>query len=147
MQDDSIFLGIILDVFSQSNLQPLNNAFKDKVTRNGFDKVRRTYHAHFELPWSQQRRPTPSSIILKFCKLIRSLPTAERRLWDAAKFKSFDIGLDEPGKGRGYWGFVSAEAVQAAAEVGARIAFTVYGPPMKFAAAPVKRNRRSIKPK
>jgi hypothetical protein len=48
-------------------------------------------------------------------------------MWDAAKSRSFDIGIKAPAKG-GYWSAVSGEAVRAAAEVGAQIAITVYGP-------------------
>lgn len=98
--------------------------------RNGCDRTNGTYHILFQLAWNP--RQTPSSIILGFCKLVRGLSPAERKIWDSAKSKSFDIGFDVARKGRCYWGFVSSEAVQAAAEVGARIAFTVYGPPMRF---------------
>jgi hypothetical protein len=137
MQDDSIFLGIILDIFSRSDLQPLGRILGDKVSRKTFVKFKGTYHALFELPWSP--RQTPSSIILRFCKLVRTFPPTQRKIWESAKSKSFDIGFDEPKEGHGYWGFVSTEAVQAAAEVGARIAFTIYGPPMKVAKPKKKR--------
>jgi hypothetical protein len=42
--------------------------------------------------------------------------------------RSFDIGIEAPGRNTYFWSAVSAEAVRAAAEVGAQIAITVYGP-------------------
>jgi hypothetical protein len=144
VQDDTIFLGIILDIFSKSDLEPLGRALGDKVSRKTFDRFKRTHHALFELPWSP--RQTPSSIILKFCKLIRTLPPSEKNIWESAKSKSFDIGFDEPKEGHGYWGFVSAEAIQAAAQVGARVAFTLYGSPIE-PVKPSKKKQRLRKPK
>jgi hypothetical protein len=39
-----------------------------------------------------------------------------------------NLGFEAPKKGGYYWGAVSQETVGAAAEVGAQIAITVYGP-------------------
>jgi hypothetical protein len=58
----------------------------------------------------------------------KSFPKKERRLWDSAKSRSFDLGFEGPKKDRYYWGTVSQKAVRAAAEVGAQIAITIYGP-------------------
>jgi hypothetical protein len=128
--DDSLFANVDLDIYSRTDLQPLVDALGDEVIDLWVGRVRRTYEAHLEVGW--EPRKTPSSIILRFCTLIRGLPATKRKLWNAAKVKSFDIGVEAPESNRHYWSAVSPEAVRAAAEVGAQIAITIYGP-MKVA--------------
>ena len=124
--DESVFANVDLDIHSSEDLRQLVDAFGEKVIEMWVGKVRRTYEAHLELGWTKKQ--TPTSIILGFCKLVRSLKPSKRRLWDAAKSKSFDIGIHAPTRNHHYWSAVSPQAVQAAAEVGAQIAITVYGP-------------------
>ncbi len=124
--DDSLFLNVDLDIYSKTDLQPLVDALGASLIEMWVGRVRRTYEAHLEVSW--EKRKTPSSIILRFCKLIRALPPKERKLWNAAKTKSFDIGTEAPKRNNHYWSAVSPEAVHAAAEVGAQIAITIYGP-------------------
>jgi hypothetical protein len=71
---------------------------------------------------------TPDSCTAKFCKLIQKLPPEPRRIWDRAESRSLDIGFEASKKVRYYRGAVSQKAVRAAADVGAQIAITVYGP-------------------
>ena len=125
-RDESFFANVDLDIFSREDLRALVGAFGNKVIEMWVGKVRRTYEAHLELGWSKKQ--TPTAIILGFCKLIESLEPSKRQLWDAAKTKSFDIGIYAPTRNHYYWSAVSPEAVRAAAAVGAQIAITVYGP-------------------
>jgi len=124
--DDSLFANVDLDIYSKTDLRPLVDALGDSVIEMWVGRVRRTYEAHLEVSW--EPRKTPSSIILRFCRLINALPPTKRRIWDAAKTRSFDIGIDAPARNRRFWSAVSPEAVRTAAEVGAQIAITIYGP-------------------
>jgi len=134
--DATRFANVDLDIYSKTDLRPLVDAFGDKVIDLWVARVKRTYEAHLEVSW--EPRQTPTSIILRFCKLIRALPPAKRRLWNAAKIRSFDIGIEAPGRNTHFWSAISLEAVRAAAQVGAQIAITVYGP-MKPARQPKKK--------
>lgn len=135
--DTSLFCNVDLDIYSKSDLQPLVSAFGDKIIDLYVGRVKRTYEAHLELgAW--KRNQTPSWVMLGFCKLIKELPPGKRRIWDAAKTKSFDIGIAAPTKGIHYWSAVNGEAVRAAAEVGAQIAITGDGP-MKAAPKPKRK--------
>jgi hypothetical protein len=134
--DDSLFVNVDLDLRSRLDLQPLVDAFGDDIIDLWVGRVKRTYEAHLEVVWEPRHNPT--SIILRFCKLVKDLPPSKRKLWDAAKSRSFDIGIEAPAKGKFYWSALSSEAIRAAAEVGAQIAITVYGP-MKVA----KRSRKT----
>jgi hypothetical protein len=130
--DTSLFCNVDLDIYSKSDLQPLVSAFGDKIIDLYVRRVRRAYEVHLELgAW--KRNQTPSWVILGFCKLIKELPPEKRRIWNAAKTKSFDIGIAAPTKGSHYW-----SAVGAAADVGAQIAITVYAP-MKVSSKPKKK--------
>jgi hypothetical protein len=88
---------------------------------------------------------TPEQGILRYCKLIQKLPPQERAIWNTAKSRSFDIGIEGPKRETYYWSAVSSKAICAAAEVGAQIAITVYGP-MK-AAKTRSKSRRTASPK
>lgn len=134
--DETLFRNVDLDIYSQSDLQPLVTALGDHVIDLYVGRVRRTYEAHLELNY--RRGQTANSVILGFCKLINRLPPMERTLWNRAKIRSFDIGIDVPKRDRHFWIAVSPEAVQAAAETGAQIAITVYGP-LRSAPKPKKR--------
>ena len=85
----------------------------------------RTYSAHFEL--SRQTKCADSTI-RSFCALIRGLPRAEGRLWNAAKVRDFNIGVQAEMQPFSYEIALAAETVKAASEVNARIVFTVYAP-------------------
>src|SRR5580658_2794620 len=124
--DKTSFLNVDLDIFSKADLRPFVDALGPRVIEMFVGKVKRTYEAHLELAW--RRNQSPTSIILGFCKLVRALPRRARKLWDSAKIRSFDIGIEAPAKWRHFWGAISPEAVRAAAAVGAQIAITVYGP-------------------
>lgn len=124
--DESAFANVDLDIYSSQDMRPLVDGFGNKVIELWVGKVRNTYEAHLEIGWSRKR--TPASIILAFCKLVESLKPGKRKLWDAAKTKTFDIGIHAPAQNHRYWSALSAEAVRAAANVGAQIAFTIYGP-------------------
>ena len=126
--DESVFANVDLDIYSKEDLRPLVDAMGDQVVEMWVGKVRRTYEAHLEVSRSHVVLRAPSSIILRFCELIRALPPAKRKIWGAAKKKSFDIGIYAPPRNRYYWSAVSPEAVRATADVGAQIAITVYGP-------------------
>jgi hypothetical protein len=125
--DPTLFLNVDLDIHSTGDLQPLVSALGDKVIDLFVGRVNRHYEAHLELAASR-RKQTPTWVIIELCKLIEALPPAKRKLWNAAKIRSFDIGIDTPGRNRYFWSAVTPDAIRAAARVDAQIAITVYGP-------------------
>ena len=136
--DKTRFLNVDLDLHSRSDLQPLVSALGASVIVLFAGRAGRAYEAHLELAW--RKNQTPTSIVLAFCRLIERLPRAERERWDAAKTRSFDIGIEAPARNSHYWVAINPEAVSAAARIGAQIAITIYGP-MK---PPRKLNRRQL---
>ena len=136
--DVSVFANVDLDIYSKEDLRPLVDGFGSQVIELWVGKVGKTHEAHLELGWNKRQNPT--SIILGFCRLIESLKPRARNLWNSASKKSFDIGIHAPARDHHYWSAVSPQAVRAAADVGAQIAITVYGPmkPTKAAKGKVR---------
>ena len=136
--DEKVFLNVDLEIFSKSDLKPLADALKGGLHVHYLGMEFGKHKAYFDLT---KQPKTPDAGILRYCKLVERLSPEMRRLWDRAESRSFDIGFETPKKGRYFWGAVSEKAVRAAAEVGAQIAITIYGP-MK-SAKPAKKKPRS----
>ena len=132
------FLNVDLDIYSRSDLQPLVTALGKKVYELYVGRDRRTYSAHLELT---KITKNADAAILAFCALIRLLPRAERRVWNSARVRELNIGIQAALQPHSYVTLVSAQAVKAAAEIGARIGFTVYAPDDR------RRRARSLRPK
>lgn len=119
------FLNVDLEIFSRSRLEPLVEAFGKRVITLYLGPEFGLNKAVLEI---SELSKSPEFCILSFCKLVRSLPPRELAIWDSAKARTFDIGIEAPAKGTNYWSPINAKAVSGAAEVDARIAITVYNP-------------------
>jgi hypothetical protein len=133
--DKTKFLNVDLRIYSKSDLQPLVSALGDKVIDLYVGRERRMYKAQLEL--MQQRHKSPESAIRRFCELIRELPAEARELWDTARSREFDVGIEAPGQLHYYWFSLAPTVIKTASEIDAYITVTVYGP-MENARAPIK---------
>ena len=136
------FINVDLDIYSRSDLEPLVTALGERVDVLYVGRQRRTCAAHLELPFGFKPY-NADAMIRRFAALIDSLPKAQRKLWDAAETREFDIGVQAAMQPFCYEMLLSAEAVDAVARLNARIRFTVYAPevPRKIA-----RKKRPSKP-
>jgi hypothetical protein len=123
--EETHLANVDLDIYSRSDLQPLVTAFGKKVFVLYVGRYRRTYKAVLELTGTAKSADLK---ILSFCRLIRALPKPERRIWNAAVARDFNVGVQVRAKPNSYRIGLSALAVKAASEVGARIVFTIYSP-------------------
>ncbi len=123
--ETSHFLNVDLDLFSKSNLQPLVTAMGDAVFVLHVGRYKRTYRAHLEIPGLVKNA---DSAIQKFCSLIRSLPSEARQLWDSAKRRELNIGVQAGLQPDAYEIPLTTETLRAASGVNARIVFTIYAP-------------------
>jgi hypothetical protein len=119
------FLNVDLDVYSKSNLQGLVSAPGKKVSVLHVGRNKRTFCAHLEL---SRITKDADSTIRAFCGLIESLPSAERELWNKAKIRDFNIGVQAGSRPYSHEIVLAAATVKAASDVGARIVFAVYAP-------------------
>ena len=82
--------------------------------------------------------------------MIESLPKAERELWNRAKVRDFNVGVQAEAQPFSHEFALAAETVKAVSELGARIVFTVYAPeahvpPLAGAKAASKKAPRSTR--
>jgi len=119
------FLNVDLDIYSRHDLQPLVRAFGRKVIALYVGPDRRRYCAHLELARFSK---SADSTIRAFCGLLKSLPSAEQDLWNAAEGRDFNIGVQAGTHPHSSEFALAAETLKAAHELGARIVLTVYAP-------------------
>jgi len=119
------FLNVDLDIFSQSDLQPLVDAFGKKVSVLFSGRVKRTHRAHLEVA---KITKTADATIRDFCTLIETLPKTARDLWNGANQRDFNIGVQGGMTPRASEFALSAEVLKAVHKVEARIVFMVYAP-------------------
>lgn len=119
------FLNVDLEISSRSDLQPLVTALGDRAHNLFVGRIKRTYRAHFEL----LRHPRNADLAIRgFATLISTLPKAERKLWDTAKTRDFNIGIQTAMRPRAYETLLSSEAITTVSMLKARIVFTIYAP-------------------
>jgi uncharacterized protein (DUF433 family) len=123
--DETQFLNVDLDIYSESDVQPLVDAFGKAVFALFAGRIRRTYKATLEV---NRLTKDADAAIRVFCELIRVLPRSAKRLWNEAKTRDFNIGIQSADKPHSMDFALSAVTVKQAAEVGARIVITVYAP-------------------
>ncbi len=133
--DKTNFLNVDLRIYSKSDLSPLVSAMGEKVIALYQGRERKMYKAQLELGGRNPR--SPDAAIRGYCDLIRELPAEARELWDTAKSREFDVGIEAPGPMQYYWFSIAPTVTKAASEFDAFITVTIYGP-MKRAKAPGK---------
>jgi hypothetical protein len=84
------FLNVDLDIYSKADLQPLVSALGKKVMVLYVGRVRQTHCALLEVAKITR---TADATIRAFGSLIQALPKPERNLWNAAKIRDFNIGV------------------------------------------------------
>lgn len=117
------FLNVDLDIYSRFDLGPLVQALGKKVVVLYAGRVKRAYRAHLEIA---RFTNNADATIRAFCSLIAKLDSDTRELWNQATHRDFNIGVDAGFAPRAAEFVLAAHTVRAAAELGARIVFTVY---------------------
>ena len=113
-------INVDLDVDSTEDLRPLIDAMEPHT----FSFDRPPGRASFEV---KDPSPTdPETVILEFIELVKSLPPAARKSWNAASRRVFDIGL-ESGRERPEQIYdIGLETLRQATALGAHIVITLY---------------------
>lgn len=111
------FMNVDLDIYSKSDLQPLVMAWGLTVATCYMGREGRFYSAHLELAVPPKSADTA---IRRFAVLVNRLPKAERKLWDMAKVRDFNVGVQAA------WEPLSNETIGLATALKARIVFTIY---------------------
>lgn len=122
----TLFANVDFEVFSRTPLDGLVAALGRKVSVMYQGKWKPGYAAMFEWRngwnWPADRR------IRRFVQAIEALPRRERRLWDAATSRRFDIGIEAGHKPHMFQLHLKPATVEAVTRVGGEIVVTVYAP-------------------
>jgi hypothetical protein len=118
------FLNVDLDVWSSRPLDSLVKALGRRVYPLYVGREGRRYVAHVEM---EHVRLDADRLIRGFVTLVKRLPRAERRLWNTATRREFNIGIEAASGPASYELGLDPATVRAAAGVNATIGVTVYG--------------------
>jgi hypothetical protein len=119
------FLNVDLDLLSRSNLQPLVTVLRHRTFALHVGRDKHTYRAHLELSEAPRN---PDAAIRSFAALIRTLPKAERKLWDTARVRDFNVGVQAAMQPHCYEIPLARETIEAVSTLRARLVFTIYAP-------------------
>jgi hypothetical protein len=123
-ENETKFLNVDLDVWSAVPLDSLVQAFGKHVVVLSAGKEGRRYGTHLELSVESKNA---DQLLARFVKHIERLPRAARRLWDQARARELNIGIQAASKPHGFELRLQPETLAAVARVNARIGVTVYG--------------------
>lgn len=102
-EEGTHFLNVDLDIFSRARLDPIVDAFGEKVFVLHVGKWGRRYSAHFELSGSGIHPPPASHnrvakeadrLVQRFVGLVKQLPRPARQLWNKADSREFNVGIE-----------------------------------------------------
>jgi hypothetical protein len=116
------FLSVDLDVRSREPLDALVAALGDSVVLH-VGREGRHHVAHLELAAVLKN---PGRIIKRFVSLIERLPDRERRRWNAATHRVFNVGIQAGHHPHCFELRLEPAVVAAAAGIGASVVTTVY---------------------
>ena len=123
------FLNVDLDIWSASPLDSLAHAFGNKIiVLHAGKEGRGRYGAHLTLAHSGLPRDSADRLIDGFVRLIRKLPPRARALWNRARRRDFNVGIQAAARPHSYELPVEPATLQAVASVNARLVVTVYAP-------------------
>lgn len=122
------FANVDLDIISRNNLEPLAAALGKRVVVLYVGGEQRLYEAHFELRESYKANRDADVLIRRFVELIRKLPRHARQLWNDARSREFNIGIECGMVPHSHELRVGATTLKAVAAVGGSIVITTYAP-------------------
>jgi hypothetical protein len=121
---ETTFLNVDLDIWSRAPLDDLVTVFGRKVVVLYVGKEGRQYGAHLEVVSPADANRT----IRRFVTLVDSLPRLPRKIWEAARVRQFNVGVQAGNCPHAYELRLQRATVAVAARIGAQFALTAYAP-------------------
>lgn len=89
------FLNADLDIFSDRDLQPLIDEIGERacLLHGGPFTDELPFMARYEIDHDPATK-SPETLILAFCRLIESLSSTSRALWDSSRQRVIDLGYE-----------------------------------------------------
>ena len=121
------YLNVDLDVYATVPLDAFVQALGDAALVLHVGGSRRKYEAHVELALPRMSMSADDTI-LGLVRLIRSLPPIQRKIWDSAQRREFNIGIQSGGEPHGFELRIQPQTLKAVSDVGGVLVITVYAP-------------------
>jgi hypothetical protein len=123
-ESETRFLNVDVDIWSNSPLDRLVDAFGRKVCALHVGREGRNFSAHLELAVFPRNA---DQLIRRFVTLVDGLPAPARTLWNRARIREFNIGIQAGTGPHSYELRLRPETLREVARVDARVGLTVYG--------------------
>jgi hypothetical protein len=120
------FLNVDLDIESREPLDALVAAFGTKVSVRFVGSIGRRRCAY--VSFSRSYGKTADQLTRALCALVARLPKPARRLWDRARTRRFDVGVEAGYTPRAHEIILEPRTVALVASVGGSILITTYAP-------------------
>ena len=101
---------------------------------------RRKYEAHVELAASHMAMSADDTIVA-LIRLIRRLPRLQRKIWDSARRREFNVGIEAGLEPHGFELRLQQRTLEAIADVRGALVITVYAPDVRQAVTPTTLRR------
>jgi hypothetical protein len=135
------YANVDLDVYAGAPLDGFVQALGDEVLVLYVGGGRRKYEAHVELVSSHMARSADDAIV-GLVSLIRGLPRVHRKIWDSAKRREFNIGIEAGLEPHGFELRLEQRTLQAIANVRGVLVITVYAPDLRDTRLSMTRRRK-----
>ena len=140
VSDTIHFMNVDLDVLSRAPLDPLAKAFGSAVSVLYIGGEKRFFEAHFELAdWHDK---DADALIQGFVDLVRRLPPSVRTLWNGAKSREFNLGIQSALKPHCHELRLATRTLEAVARVRGAVVITTYAPIPEVPATAIKALRK-----
>ena len=124
--EETLFMNVDVDVYSKTSLQPLVAAFGKKVIVHHVGREGRDQSAHFSL--ASTHRDDADTLAYRLAGLVTRLPRAARQLWDRARRRDFNLGIQAGMTPYSHEIALTRRTLARVAAVGGRIVITTYAP-------------------
>lgn len=129
------YLNVDLDIVSDAPLDAVVRAMRKNVVVLHLGRIGRRHEAHLELA-SSRTRMTAERTVRRLVDLVNRLPSRHRAMWDAARSRAFNVGIEAGTQPRSYELRLEPATLRAAADVAADLVVTVYAPDVKTLRVP-----------
>ena len=135
------YVNVDLDVYAAVPLDGFVQALGKQASVLYVGGARRRYEAHVELALSHGALSADDTIV-GLIRIIRRLPPAHRKIWDSARRREFNVGIEAGLEPHGFELRLPARTLKAIADVRGVLVVTVYGPDLSAAKASVTPRRK-----
>jgi hypothetical protein len=135
------YANVDLDVYARVPLDGFVQALGDEAFVLFVGGGRRKFEAHVELASSHMAMSADDTIV-GLTRLIRNLPRVQRKVWNSAQRREFNIGIEAGLEPHGFELRLKQRALKAITDVGGVLVITVYAPDLPEARHPASRRKK-----